>query len=127
VRELAKADIVVRAGRGLYYLEESVRRYCEHIRRTASQRGGEASLEAMRAQRIRVVAEQADALALKNAAARGEMLDAKEVEAHWSATLRSVRAGMLAVPSRAGARPGASASGSSAKDLNSRVVRACTD
>ena len=104
VRELAKAGIVIRAGRGLYKLEESVTGYCAHIRKTASQRGGEASLEAMRDQRIRIAKEQADALALKNTAARGELLDANEVEADWSATLRNVRAGMLAVPSRAGAR-----------------------
>jgi phage terminase Nu1 subunit (DNA packaging protein) len=43
-------------------------------------------------------------LALKNAAARGELLDADAVEADWHNTLRQVRAGMLAVPSRAGAR-----------------------
>jgi hypothetical protein len=48
VRELVKADIAVRAERGLYRLEESVRRYSEHIRQTASQWGGEASLEAIR-------------------------------------------------------------------------------
>lgn len=71
VRELAKAGIVVRAGRGLYKLEESVTRYCEHVRRTASQRGGEASLEAMRGERIRIAREQADALALKNKCGAG--------------------------------------------------------
>lgn len=43
-------------------------------------------------------------MALKNAAARGKLLDAKEVVADWSSTLRNVRAGMLAMPSRAGAR-----------------------
>jgi phage terminase Nu1 subunit (DNA packaging protein) len=104
VRELAKAGIAVRGGRGLYKLEESVRRYCEHVRRTASQRGGEASLAKMRDERIRIAKGQADALALKNAAARGEMLYAAAVEAEWSGVLRNVRAGMLAVPSRAGAR-----------------------
>jgi terminase small subunit / prophage DNA-packing protein len=104
VRELANAGIAVRAKRGLYRLEESVRRYCEHIRRTAAQRGGEASLAKMRDQRIRIAKEQADALALKNGAMRGELLDAKAVEREWSETLRGVRAGMLAVPSRAGAR-----------------------
>ena len=104
VYELAKAGIVVRAGHGLYKLEESVTRYCAHTRRTASQRGGEASLEAMREERIRIAREQADALALKNKAARGEMLEAAAVEAEWSGVLRTVRAGMLAVPSRAGAR-----------------------
>jgi hypothetical protein len=61
VRELAKAGIAVRGGRGLYKLEESVRRYCEHVRRTASQRGGEASLAKMRDERIRIAKEQADA------------------------------------------------------------------
>ena len=40
IYELAKAGIVVRAGGGLYRLEESVTRYCEHIRQTAAQRGG---------------------------------------------------------------------------------------
>jgi terminase small subunit / prophage DNA-packing protein len=104
VRELAKAGIVVKAGRGLYKLEESVRRYCEHVRRTASQRGGEASLAAMREERIRIAREQADALALKNKAARGEMLDAAEVEAGLASEYRSVRAGMLAVPSRCAGR-----------------------
>jgi terminase small subunit / prophage DNA-packing protein len=104
VRNLAKAGIAVRAGRGRYRLQESVRHAFEHIRRTASQRGGEASLEAMRAERIRIAKEQADALGLKNAAARGEMRDANDVRREWSDILRAVRAGMLAVPSRAGAR-----------------------
>jgi len=39
VYDLAKAGIVVRAGGGLYRLEESVTRYCEYIRKTAA-RGG---------------------------------------------------------------------------------------
>lgn len=104
VRELAKDHIVVRAGHGLYKLKQSIRRYCEHVRRTASQRGGDVSLAAMRDQRIRIAKEQADALALKNAKARGQVIDAEAVEAEWSGILRMVRAGMLAVPSRAGAR-----------------------
>jgi phage terminase Nu1 subunit (DNA packaging protein) len=104
VRELAKAGVAVRAGRGQYRLEESVRRYCKHVRRTASQGGGEASLAALRDERIRIAKEQADALALKNAEARGGLLEAKAVEAEWSNILRTVRAGMLAAPSRAGSR-----------------------
>ena len=36
VREMAKAGIVVRVKRGLYRLEESVRRAFEHVRQTAS-------------------------------------------------------------------------------------------
>jgi phage terminase Nu1 subunit (DNA packaging protein) len=47
---------------------------------------------------------QADKVELGNAAARGRMLDAGQVESEWSAVLRTVCAGMLAVPSRCGAR-----------------------
>lgn len=38
VYELAKAGVLARVSRDHFLLEESVRRYCEHIRRTASQR-----------------------------------------------------------------------------------------
>jgi len=38
VYELAKAGILVRVSRDQFYLEESVRRYCEHLRQAASQR-----------------------------------------------------------------------------------------
>jgi hypothetical protein len=41
---------------------------------------------------------------LKAAQARGSLLDAEAVEREWSDVLGTVRAGMLAVPSRAGAR-----------------------
>ena len=43
VYDLAKAGILVRAGGGLYKLEQSVTRYCEYLRRAASQRDSEAS------------------------------------------------------------------------------------
>ncbi len=39
VYELTRVGIAVRTGGGLYRLEESVRRYCEHIRQMAQQGG----------------------------------------------------------------------------------------
>jgi hypothetical protein len=39
IYDLAKSDILVRVGRA-YQLEESVRRYCEHLRRLASEPAG---------------------------------------------------------------------------------------
>ena len=42
VYDLAKAGILVRISRDQFSLEESVRHYCEHIRRTASQHNGDA-------------------------------------------------------------------------------------
>jgi phage terminase Nu1 subunit (DNA packaging protein) len=35
---------------------------------------------------------------------RGELIEAKAVEVEWSSVLRTIRAGMLAVPSRFAAR-----------------------
>ena len=45
VYDLAKAGVLVRAGGGLYKLEQSVTRYCEYLRRAASQRDSEASAD----------------------------------------------------------------------------------
>jgi phage terminase Nu1 subunit (DNA packaging protein) len=55
-------------------------------------------------QRARLASAQADLAELKAAERRGELLDAAAVEREWGGVLRTVRAGMLAVPSRIGAR-----------------------
>jgi phage terminase Nu1 subunit (DNA packaging protein) len=104
VRQLAARGIVVKTKRGRYALEESVRRVCAHYRDIASDKGGAASLADIRAQRIRLARAAADGQEIKNATARGELVPAAEVEAEWSGVLRTVRAGMLAVPSRAAQR-----------------------
>jgi phage terminase Nu1 subunit (DNA packaging protein) len=100
VYEMAKTGIVVRASRGLYALEASVRGYCEHIRATASQRGGEVSLEAMRSERIRMTKAQADALELKTRQLGGKLLDADAVVREWADIVRLSRMAILAVPQR---------------------------
>lgn len=51
-------------------------------------------------ERLRLIKEQADHAALKNAALRRELVPAAEVEREWAGMLRQVRAGVLAVPSR---------------------------
>jgi phage terminase Nu1 subunit (DNA packaging protein) len=45
VYELAKLGITVRAPGGRFDLEQSVRRYCEHIRGIAAQRSAAAAVE----------------------------------------------------------------------------------
>lgn len=55
-------------------------------------------------QRGRLAAAQADLAELKAARMRGELVEAVAVEAEWSGILRTVRAAMLAVPSRVAAR-----------------------
>jgi hypothetical protein len=50
VYQLGKAGIIVRATGGLFQLEESVRRYCEHLR--AGQQGAQASAAPVSEQRV---------------------------------------------------------------------------
>ena len=55
-------------------------------------------------ERARLAAAQADLAELKAERERGGILDADAVEREWSGVLRTVRAGMLAVPSRVAQR-----------------------
>jgi terminase small subunit / prophage DNA-packing protein len=104
ITDLAKRGIVVRADGGGFDQRKSVRGYCDHLRKLATGRGGDAAIATATVERARLAKAQADAVELKNAAVRATMLDAGEVEATWSGILRQVRAGMLAVPSRAAQR-----------------------
>jgi phage terminase Nu1 subunit (DNA packaging protein) len=76
-----------------------VRNYCDALRQIASARGGEAGLAKIREERQRLLAAQAAAVERRNRAAAGELVEAAVVEAEWTAILRAVRAGMLALPS----------------------------
>lgn len=55
-------------------------------------------------ERGRLIAAQADRVELSNARQRGMLVAADAVEAEWSGVCRTIRAGMLAVPSRCAAR-----------------------
>ena len=103
IRDLAKRGIVVRSWPG-FALAGSVRGYCEHLRKLATGRGGEPAIASATADRARLARAQAELVETKGKKLRGELVDAAEVEAEWSGVLRTVRAGMLAVPSRAAAR-----------------------
>lgn len=54
--------------------------------------------------RQKLVLEQAEHTRLKNAKLRGELLDAKAVEAKWTAAVLDARNAFLALPSRIGSR-----------------------
>jgi phage terminase Nu1 subunit (DNA packaging protein) len=56
------------------------------------------------AERGHHAAAQADLAEIKAAKLRGELIEAAVVEAEWSGVLRTVRAAMLAVPSRVAQR-----------------------
>jgi phage terminase Nu1 subunit (DNA packaging protein) len=70
--------------------------------------------------RQKLVLAQAEQVELKNAKLRGELLDAKEVEARWTSAVLDVRAAVLAVASRYGARFGVPATQLAALDSDLR-------
>lgn len=83
--------------RGKIWMQENI-----DPRRSAAQPQGKLSFERPSAvsERDRLAREQADNMALKNAALRRELVPAVEVEQRWSEVLRRVRSKILAVPSR---------------------------
>lgn len=101
VRDLPGRGLAVRADGGGYWLQQSVSRYCQHIRDLAKGQSADGTLAA---ERLRLTREKADSEALKNAKLRGELVAAVDVEREWADVLRTVRAGMLAVPSRVKAK-----------------------
>lgn len=100
VREFADRGLVAKVGRGKYRLIESVQMYTAHLREVASGRGGEEGVLDLTAERARLAKEQADAVSLKNAASRRELVPAVDIERGWTTVCRRVRNAMLAVPSR---------------------------
>src|ERR1035441_1366105 len=87
VKEIAAhANLLVKA-RGGYALKKTVQSFCTHVRAQASGRESEAVK-----QRRRLIRSQADYAETRANIESGGLLDAAEVEAAWSTTLRSVRA-----------------------------------
>ncbi|QDY70013.1 terminase small subunit [Qingshengfaniella alkalisoli] len=97
---LVKRDLAIKLGHDAYDLQETVGRYTEHLRSVASGRGGEEQALTLTGERARLARAQADAQETKNAALRGELVKASEVEREWADTLRHLRSQLLAVPSR---------------------------
>jgi terminase small subunit / prophage DNA-packing protein len=60
VRDLALRCVFEKTKRGRYLLASSVTRYCDHLRKLATGRGGETSIATATAQRARLIAAQAD-------------------------------------------------------------------
>ena len=103
VRALSRRGLVVKASRGEFKSEESIRTYCTHLREAVAAHGRPAATGSGR-DRARLAAAQADAIELKNARARGALVDAEAVAREWEGVCRTIRAGVLRVPRRAAAR-----------------------
>ncbi len=97
VHALGRDGVLPRKAGKRYPLQASVAAYCEHCRGLAK---GKAADGELAAEKVRLAREQADKIALQNAAARGELLDSRFVAAEWHSIITDLRAAVLAVPSR---------------------------
>jgi phage terminase Nu1 subunit (DNA packaging protein) len=96
IRQLCNTGELERGDDGQFDLSKSVRAYCLMLRNLAMGRGG----PGLAAQREREARARADKLEMQNAAARGELIPAREVEAMWDKVCRVIRARFLAMPAR---------------------------
>ncbi|MET4684890.1 hypothetical protein [Brevundimonas faecalis] len=104
ISQLVEDGVVKSVGRGrdAFNVADATRTYCAFLSDKARGRLGEG--DPLKEQKIRQASEAADRLAMQNARDRGELVSAAAVEAEWGATLRGVRAAMLAVPARVHSR-----------------------
>lgn len=107
LRTLHRDGVVRRAAPARYRLREALRAYTGGLRDKVAAAGRPVtSGDDLKAEKIRQTREAADKLALANAAARGEMVAVADVAREWADVLRTVRAALLALPSRVGSRLG---------------------
>jgi terminase small subunit / prophage DNA-packing protein len=103
VRELLRKGIIKRDVDGGILHPEGIRSYVSHLRELAAGRGGEAAAE--------VASHRAALLKIQAARAQFQLdqelekwVELTDVEAHWDSALRTLRAGVLAIPTRCSAR-----------------------
>lgn len=106
IRTLTRDGILHRVAPARYSRREAVQAYCTNLRKQVGRAGRPALADSdpLKVEKLRLAKEQADALELKNAASRSEVVKADLVERAWSGILRDLRAALLAVPSRVGSR-----------------------
>lgn len=123
VRTLARDGHLVKVSRGRFDVRASLAAYLSRLRDGAVKAGP--VTDEMKAAKLRQTEAAAQKIEIQNAAARGELLPAAAVASEWAGILRTVRAGLLAVPSRVSARLGhLTAHDLSEMDLEIRAVLA---
>ena len=117
VSTLAREGVLPRDADKAFPLRAAIRAYCDHARAGATGRRVDSELAA---EKLRLARESADKIALQNAVARGDMLDARTVANEWRAVVTDLRAGVLAVPSRVAALLGLDRAATTALDREIR-------
>jgi terminase small subunit / prophage DNA-packing protein len=117
----ARRGVLIRSkARGKFNMEASVRNYCRHLREQAA---GRTAGDVSASDRDRLAKAQREAIEQKIAMRAGMLLDAEAVESEWCGVCRIIRAGILRIPRRAGARLGLDAEQVRELDAECRAVR----
>lgn len=101
VHALARDGVLPRNPDKSFPFRSTIKAYCLHARSGAT---GSQTDSDLANEKVRLAREQADKIALQNAAARGELLDSRQVANEWRAIVTDLRAAVLAVPSRVASR-----------------------
>ena len=120
VNALARDGRLPREADGSFVLKDTVHAYCEFSRSTA--RGRPVADPDLSDAKLKLAREQADKLAIANAKARGDLLDAGRVANEWARVLTDVRAGVLAIPQRVAAECGLDRAATAAIDAQVRAA-----
>ena len=104
VNALARDGRLPRETDGSFVLRDTVQAYCDFARKGAT--GRLSANPDLNEAKLKLAREQADKLAIANAKARGELLDATRVAVEWGGVLTDVRAAVLAIPQRVAAACG---------------------
>ncbi len=104
IRELARRGVIAKSAGRTFPTEETVRRYLAHLRGVAHERGGEAAIAAGAAARARLATIRADREEFALEVEREQWLDLDDVIANWDSALRTLRAGVLTIPTRVASR-----------------------
>lgn len=97
-QQMAADGTFIRLSRGAYDRDASVGNYIDKLRDAAAGRGAGTGEHDLVRERAALAREQREAQAMKNAAARRELISADEAEREWASYLVALRARMLAVP-----------------------------
>lgn len=101
VRMLVSEGVIAKSDAALFDVQAVTRSYLRHLMGKANRGATDPELKA---EKLRLTREQADAVEIKNAAARGDLVAVSDVKSTWAGILRDLRTALLGLPSRIHAR-----------------------
>lgn len=98
ISQLVRRGVIPHAAPGKYDLDACRISYITHLREQAAARASGDGAPDLIAERARLAKEQADAQAMKNATARGELIPTVAVASAWEQIGTEIKRALLAMP-----------------------------